>query len=970
MCNRTQTSNAARLIFALASIPFTLTSNTTYAATRCPLIASAIEGPIFWSTGNCTVTEQGSISANSGPALSITSTSVGVLSNNGAITGATGIANPAAGQTAGIFNNASGTITASSIAVSNLGAIGTLSNSGQITITNDSSASVGISNFGTIGTLTNNGTISTGEGINHVGIDSPGTIGTLTNTGTINGGGTGVAIEGTLGTFVTSGTISGSGDGISNTGKIGTVMNTGVIHGNAAFDNAGGTTGTLSNSGSLEGDIGIGNGPSGTIGELINRGNIKNRLESIANQGTIGTLFNENSIDGSDAAIANAQGATIGTIRNTGTIVGSTAFDNTGTIDTIINRGVIRAASFSIDNTGSIKALMNAGTISADGLAIDNESTGTIGTITNSGTISGTIYNNSGNDLTINGGSGHVVGVLSGTNGTIGAISNTSSNVIFGSGNLVLNDTVNVGSNAVHNRSSNLQVNTPIAITGDYTQGTGASLIVGVSDGAVTNGSSSDSGYGRLVVSGSVNIAPGSSIALQKLNTYAFAPGQRFVVLDASANGTHYNEDSLNYSASGFGGTVSGTAVTVDGRSDLVVDLTGSNAISSTDSTTLPIAAPTPTIATLPNATASLTGLASYTGTDPELLNVFDASMALNQDTSATANRAGNQLSPVSQTAVSRAALMPAFDVLDVVASHVNSLRLQTDADQSGSDSGPSGSGLWGQAIGGHAHGDAHDQIDGYSTTYGGVLVGADKRISDNWRAGGVFSYTNSKVDDLGDSAGDSARISTYGLTGHLTSAARPWYLNLFAEFVQQHYATTRTIDFPGFSSMTSGRFSGQQYLVRVETGYPWASGNLTLTPIADITYGYLHQNGHTETGGDGAALAIDAAHVTSVKSDVGVKLERQFHTTLGNVAPYLQVQWRHEYVSNRMSVTANYAADSSGDTTFTTLGTKPISDIADITVGATLVNAKEFTLTARYDLQLAPHFIAQTGGLRLSKQF
>ena len=90
----------------------------------------------------------------------------------------------------------------------------------------------------------------------------------------------------------------------------------------------------------------------------------------------------------------------------------------------------------------------------------------------------------------------------------------------------------------------------------------------------MANGSlTGDSGYGRLVVTGSAIIAAGSSVSLKPLTTYAFAVGQRFVVVDASSIGTNYNQASLNYSAGGFGGVLSGTNVTTEGRSDLVVTL-------------------------------------------------------------------------------------------------------------------------------------------------------------------------------------------------------------------------------------------------------------------------------------------------------------------------------------------------------------------------------------------------------------
>ncbi|MGV2293654.1 autotransporter outer membrane beta-barrel domain-containing protein, partial [Trinickia sp. YCB016] len=183
-----------------------------------------------------------------------------------------------------------------------------------------------------------------------------------------------------------------------------------------------------------------------------------------------------------------------------------------------------------------------------------------------------------------------------------------------------------------------LQVNNAMTITGNYSQGSAATLLVGVASGAVTTGSlTADSGYGRLVVSGSATVASGSSVTLQKTGGYAFAAGQRYVVIDASSTGTNYNASSLKYSINGYTSVMSGASVTNSGRSDLVVTVVSATEIvpssgtstSGTDTgtgtsttTTTPRA---PDLANRPNAASSLGGLLSYSGISPDLLNLYNA---------------------------------------------------------------------------------------------------------------------------------------------------------------------------------------------------------------------------------------------------------------------------------------------------------------------------------------------------------
>lgn len=106
------------------------------------------------------------------------------------------------------------------------------------------------------------------------------------------------------------------------------------------------------------------------------------------------------------------------------------------------------------------------------------------------------------------------------------------------------------------------------------------------------------------------------------------------------------------YSAIGYGGSVTGQTVKATNRnSDLVLAL---NAPSTSTPPSTPISPSIPTpptrspagYATIPNAVSALSGLSKYAGLDPALLNLYDASLAL--DSTPSANRAGVQLNPAN----------------------------------------------------------------------------------------------------------------------------------------------------------------------------------------------------------------------------------------------------------------------------------------------------------------------------------
>ena len=779
---------------------------------------------------------------------------------------------------------------------------------------------------------------------------------TISGSGSVSGGAIGISVGSAVsfGTLANSGTISGGSSGINSSGTIGTLSNSGLIAGggNTAIGIQAGTIGTLSNSGTItNGDIW---NAGGTITSLINSGVIEGNAMwvGINNHSVIGTLTNNDggTISGGGGGINNS--GTIGSLTNNGYIGGSGSLG-----PGISNTGMIG----SLTNNGTITSIANSGLITGASYALYNTAAGVLGTVTNSGTLAGNIANLSSADLAINGGAGSTFGTLTGYGGAVGTITNTASNVVFGSGNLLLNDTINVGSHSVNNTGATLQVNAPMTITGNYSQAASATLLSGVT--SATN-------YGQLVVSGNASIEAGSSVGLKSLG-YAFAPGQRFVVVDAAGTGS-YNEGSLHYSATGYSGTIIGQNVSVGSHSDLVLCLESCSATPPSG----PAATP-PARASAPNSVSSIGGVLGYSGYNPDLMTLQNAVIATNAyGSTAMANRVGGQLAPVHSSAGMQAAAAPTFGVLAVVAAHADSLRLAQADGAGGTESGIATGesappwGVWGQGFGGHAGQGAVGQVDGYSANYGGLLFGLDRRVNERWRAGAVFSYSNTLINGTENSAGQSTRVNGYGLMGYASYTGASWYVNLSAGAVQQRYDTTRQIDFTGFSGVANGQFNGQQYVASVEGGYPLAVRGFTLTPLGSVTYSYQHQDGYTESGGNGAALSVGASHGTSVRTALGAKLERGFETRYGVIVPDLQLKWIHEYDHTKVATNASFAADPTGQTAFTTVGQAPVSDLAAMSLGVTLLRASNLTVTARYELQAAPRFVSQTGSVRLRQLF
>lgn len=871
------------------------------------------------------------------------------------------------------------------------GAITSFENTGTISSINQYhyGSIVAVGTSGEIDNFTNSGTIKTSSGNFNPGMNNTGAV---MNAGYIK----------TL-TNTADGKITGY-SGINNQGRIDTLFNAGVI------------TSDTGNNGMMMGqNAAIYNNMNSSIGTLHNTGTIQSISRynhdggGIFNFGTIDTLINDDKIIGGSFGIQN-YGA-IGTIENNGKITATNFgifanISNTTTIDKIVNNGEMSGASYGIyitsysqsQETNIINNGLLSGTMAALSLNSDSNPSSLANiTLTNSGVVAGDIMANNFAPLKINGGT-TTMGTLTGLNG-IGTITSTRSNVEFGTGSLLLND--NIVASTVVNNAASLQVNNSIAVTGDYHQKAAATLTSGISDVAISRTDlMAETGYGRLNVSGNATFDQGSSVNLVRTaNTYKFAEGQRYVVVNARGAETNYNVDKLNYKAIGYRGAVQGS-VFDDGENKALVLTVGPEQTVTPPVVTPPVVKPpvvtspvgtppviTPPVvtpptqptqpdrglATIPSATASLGGLGNYTGiASPQLLELFNASLAI--DSKSEANRVGESLSPGQNINTSSAAAVATSTAQAVVGAHIDAVRNPANSGTSGVATGDDYASnwiVWGQPFGGYTRQDSTAEVSGYTAKFGGLIMGADRSLGDDWRLGAAVNYSNTSVHGKDNLSGNTSTADNYGVIGYAGFTGDPWYLNLSAGVNRQNYTSVRRADFTGFSGAAQGKFNGQSVTLQTEVGYPLAlQAGVVLTPLASLTYGYQHVDGYKETGGNGMALDVGSSHAQSVVSDIGARIEKTFATGLGNLTPFAQVTWLHQYDDRQVSSRASYAADTVGETSFTTKGASPVEDMAGVAIGSTLYEANELNLDARYDLQAGERYQAHTFSLRLRKMF
>lgn len=248
---------------------------------------------------------------------------------------------------------------------------------------------------GVVAAITNNGLIQAGaaSGIG-IHVTSGGSVALITNSGTavaMAAGGSVITVDtlSSIGTLSNTGLLQASGGGA-------TAVN--LLAGGSISALNNGVTGTIAATGTSGVAISIG----GTINGLANNGLItatgsNGVAVTIGVGGTLTSLTNTGVISATGTSgIAIGVAGSVGVITNSGLVQSSglfgTAVDQTagGSLGSLTNSGTVSATGEGVRVAGALGTLTNSGQITSSGtggLAVDVASTGSLGVLSNSGTI-------------------------------------------------------------------------------------------------------------------------------------------------------------------------------------------------------------------------------------------------------------------------------------------------------------------------------------------------------------------------------------------------------------------------------------------------------------------------------------------------------------------------------------------------------------------------------------------------------
>ncbi|WP_150303033.1 autotransporter family protein [Pseudomonas saliphila] len=256
----------------------------------------------------------------------------------------------------------------------------------------------------------------------------------------------------------------------------------------------------------------------------------------------------------------------------------------------------------------------------------------------------------------------------------------------------------------------------------------------------------------------------------------------------------------------------------------------------------------------------------------------------------------------------------------------------------------------WAKTFGNLANqGNINDNL-GYDANTYGLVLGYDRPVAENTRAGVNIGYANSNIDG-NDSSGETS-IDSYQVTGYLNYTPGPWYVQGALTAGVDRYDGERQIAFADVNRVADSDYDGKQYSALLSAGkHFYFEKNVTVTPFASLQASRIKVENFNERGAGALNHSVDDQDYDLTRSGLGVKMERSIRSGAYTYAPEMHFKWLHDFSD---TTTEQTAALSGGGAAFNVKGIEQDRNLYNIGAGVTMLSCNcesdSWTVKGQYD--------------------
>jgi len=242
----------------------------------------------------------------------------------------------------------------------------------------------------------------------------------------------------------------------------------------------------------------------------------------------------------------------------------------------------------------------------------------------------------------------------------------------------------------------------------------------------------------------------------------------------------------------------------------------------------------------------------------------------------------------------------------------------------------------------------------------GGAVAAFDCLLADDLVAGGCAAGMNNYIHldhHRGNAHVNTAKLGLYSAYSPHLFLPNAYLCGLITggyNWIKAH----RSIKFPGIDRYAHSLQHGWNIDAHIRGGFSIPTNCGAISPIASLSYFYVHQNAFKEHGADSLDLKVKDFNLQTVRTNLGVDICRFFTMHCAFITAQIELAWAHDYILGNRSIRAGLnGLDGS-------FGVKSFYRNRDSLITGGLLMAQlahGLTISGCYDAELASHFTSQS---------
>jgi len=216
--------------------------------------------------------------------------------------------------------------------------------------------------------------------------------------------------------------------------------------------------------------------------------------------------------------------------------------------------------------------------------------------------------------------------------------------------------------------------------------------------------------------------------------------------------------------------------------------------------------------------------------------------------------------------------------------------------------------GFWFRGLGRNGERDMSDGVLGSQTRLGGLVLGGDRRLSEQDTLGGALAFTrgDAEVDqDAGSSTADNIMLGIYYGYERPTSETAHVFFDAALGGGINNYNTRRNVFNQGSGTAAMADFDGTTLGARIAGGMGFDMGRTTLRPVGIVDYIWARQDAYNEYGAGSANTQYDSQAAQALKLAAILALDHSFQISASTLTPEIRIGVAHEMALDDRSVGA-----------------------------------------------------------------